>query len=132
MVAERGGRIAGWISAYRPPAKPERLFVWQVAVDASARGDGLGGRMIDALLARPAVAGADILTTTVTADNKASWGLFEGFARRRGLELKRTRRFLREAHFAGAHDTEWEAEIGPLPTAATRPNPSQTPETQSA
>ena len=132
MVAERDGRIAGWISAYRPPAKPDRLFIWQVAVDASARGEGLGGRMIEALLARPAVADATLLTTTVTGDNKASWGLFEGFARRRGLELKRTRRFLREAHFAGAHDTEWEAEIGPLPAAAKRPNPSKTSETQTA
>ncbi|MEO7170661.1 MAG: hypothetical protein ABIY39_09830, partial [Sphingomonas sp.] len=29
IVAERGDAIVGWISAYRPPSAPDRLFVWQ-------------------------------------------------------------------------------------------------------
>ena len=54
-------------------------------------------------------------TTTITQDNAASWRLFEAFARRHGATLQRTPRFERERHFAGAHDTEWEARIAPLP-----------------
>ena len=65
------------------------------------------GRMIEALLARPAAHGATSLTTTITKDNAASWRLFEGFAHRSGLGLNKTPYFTREAHFAGAHDTEW-------------------------
>jgi L-2,4-diaminobutyric acid acetyltransferase len=116
VLAERDGQLLGWISAYRPPAEPDCLFIWQVAVSAEARGEGLAGKMLDALLARPAAAGASTLTTTITEDNTASWKLFEAFARRHGASLERTPRFERERDFAGAHDTEWEARIAPLPT----------------
>ena len=111
MLAERGGKVAGWISAYRPPNAPERLFVWQVAVDASARGEGLALRMLEQLAARPEAASAEVLTTTITEDNAASWALFKAFARGRGTELTKAPRFERQAHFAGEHDTEWEARI---------------------
>ncbi len=129
VVAEREGHIRGWISAYRPPSAPDRLFVWQVAVHPDARGTGLGGRMLDALIERPAAIGAQWLTTTVTADNRASWALFEGFARRRGLDLSKAERFTRDAHFAGGHATEWQASIGPLPAAKIARHEPHDPET---
>jgi L-2,4-diaminobutyric acid acetyltransferase len=115
VLAERGEALLGWISAYRPPAAPAQLFVWQVAIAEEARGEGLAGKMLDELIARRAAAGATTLTTTITQDNAASWRLFEAFARRHGATLQRTPRFERERHFAGAHDTEWEARIAPLP-----------------
>lgn len=108
--------MIGWISGYRPPSAPDRIFVWQVAVDASARGEGLALRMLDALIARPAATGASRLVTTITQDNAASWALFAAFARRHGATMTRTPRFDREAHLGGEHDTEWEASIAPLPT----------------
>lgn len=117
VVAARGGQIVGWISGYRPPSHPERIFVWQVAVDGSVRGEGLAGRMLDELISLPAVCGATTLTTTITEANNASWGLFAGFARRHGATLSRAERFTRAAHFAGAHETEWQASITPLPTS---------------
>ncbi|RYY27633.1 MAG: diaminobutyrate acetyltransferase [Sphingomonadales bacterium] len=117
IVAEHEGTILGWVSAYRPPSAPEHLFIWQVAVDAAARGEGLAGRMLDALLTRPAVAGATMLTTTITVENTASWRLFVAFARRHRAELTKAPRFDRDQHFGGAHDTEWEARIAPLPTS---------------
>ncbi len=116
VVAERGGRIVGWVSGYRPPAAPDDMFVWQVAVDSSARGEGLAARMLDALIARPAAAGATSLITTITEANAASWALFAAFARRHGAGLTKAPRFERDAHLGGTHDTEWEARIGPLPT----------------
>jgi len=114
IVAERNGCIEGWISGYRPPSAPDRLFVWQVAVHASARGEGLAGRMLDWLLARPACAGVTMLTTTITEDNAASWALFGAFARRHGAQLTKAPRFERDTHFGGAHATEWEARIAPI------------------
>lgn len=116
VLAERGGDLLGWVSAYRPPAAPECLFVWQVAVASEARGEGLAGKMLDELADRPSAAGATTLTTTITDENAASWGLFEAFARRRGASLERSPRFERERHFAGAQETEWEARIALLPT----------------
>lgn len=115
VVAAQEGRVVGWLSAHRPPAAPEQIFVWQVAVDAGMRGTGLSGRMLDELLSRDAARGALLLTATITEDNAASWGLFTSLARRLGCFLEKTPLFLRERHFAGAHDTEWQVAIGPLP-----------------
>lgn len=120
VLAEREGEVVGWISAYRPPSDPCRIFVWQVAVSSTARGLGLGGRMLDELIVRPAVSGVRVLTTTITEANSASWRLFESFARRQGASFDKAVRFDREKHFAGRHDTEFEVMIGlPGPAADT-------------
>ena len=75
--------------------------------------------MIETLLARAENAGVTHLTTTVTNDNRASWALFEGLARKWQVPLHKSARFERDAHFAGAHATEWQARIGPLPVGST-------------
>lgn len=116
MVVERANKIIGWISGYRPPSAPHQIFVWQVAVHPEARGLGLGQKMLAALTRRPAVRGATYLITTITDDNAASWRMFTGFARKRGLEVRRAPYFEREAHFAGAHETEHLVTIGPFDT----------------
>ena len=46
VVAERDGRLVGWLSGHRPPTAPEEIFVWQVAVAEDARGQGLAGLML--------------------------------------------------------------------------------------
>lgn len=115
LVAERQGAIVGWVAGYRPPAQPADFFVWQVAVAGQARGAGLAGRMIEALLCRPQAAGASHLSTTITSGNRASWSLFKSLARRWSAPLERTLRFDRDRHLAGRHDSEWQARIGPLP-----------------
>lgn len=119
VVAERGEEVVGWVSGYRRPTAPQDFFVWQVAVAAGARGERLAGRMIEALLARPENTGVTHLVTTVTAENAASWALFEGLARKWEAPLHKSARFDAATHFAGAHSTEWQARIGPMPTGGT-------------
>lgn len=114
IVAERDGKIVGWISAYQPPNAPNEIFIWQVAVHESARGLGLGKKMLNGLLARPAFKDAQVLTTTVTEDNEASMAMFTSFARSHKAVLQRRAHFERDAHFAGAHDTEFLLSIEPL------------------
>ncbi|HAG97087.1 MAG: hypothetical protein CMK83_20790 [Pseudomonadales bacterium] len=106
--------LVGFISGYILPDRPNTLFIWQVAVSSAARGQGLAGRMIEHILARPACKQVAFLETTVTADNDASWGLFEGVARRLDTELNRSVMFDREQHFNGSHDSELLARIGPF------------------
>lgn len=108
ILAERDGQLMGWISGYAPPTHTDSLFVWQVAVAEQARGTGLASRMLDALVARPALSGLNTLRTTITADNAASWRLFESFAQRHGGEISRLPLFEQDAHFAGQHATEFE------------------------
>lgn len=114
IIAEKSGRLVGWVSGYRPPSDPDAFFVWQVAVAVEGRGRGLARRMITALMARPAQQSATHMITTVTGDNEASWALFCGLARDWGVALERNALFEREPHFAGAHDTEYLARIGPI------------------
>ena len=113
-IAEKAGRIVGWVSGYRPPSDPAAFFVWQVAVSAEGRGKQLASRMIADLLTRPAQDGVTHMITTITADNQASWGLFRSLARKWNAELERSALFERETHFAGAHATEYLARIGPI------------------
>jgi len=114
IIAEKAGRIVGWVSGYRPPSDPDAFFVWQVAVSAEGRGRRLATRMITALLARPAQRGVSHLITTITDDNRVSWALFRGLARDWDASLERNALFERDTHFAGAHATEYQARIGPI------------------
>jgi len=114
IIAEVDGTIAGWISGYRPPTDPDSYFLWQVAVAPTARGLRLSQRMMDALFARPALAGVTHLVTTITRDNAASWASFRSFARRWNAPVQSAERFNSERHFAGAHASEWQLRIGPL------------------
>lgn len=106
VLAERGDEVLGWVSGHVPPGREDTIFVWQVAVDARARGMGLGRHMLGALLERPLCAGVTRLETTITRDNDGSWALFRSFARRLGGDLTHRPHYEREAHFGGAHDTE--------------------------
>lgn len=106
VLAERAGRVLGWISGHLPPERADSLFVWQVAVHQDARGLGLGKRMLKALLNRPACASVQRLETTITRDNQASWGLFRSFARDMGGALSDLPHFDRDAHLDGRHATE--------------------------
>ncbi|MDE8654691.1 diaminobutyrate acetyltransferase [Novosphingobium album (ex Liu et al. 2023)] len=114
IKAERGGRLDGWISGYRPPDDPEAMFVWQVAVHERARGQGLGATMLDTLFSRPAVVGARRLITTVTPSNGASRCLFAAFARKRRANIDVRPWFDRERHFGGRHESEELISIGPF------------------
>lgn len=123
VVAEAGSRIVGFVSGYRIPRQTanrstddaaETLFIWQVAVDSTARGQGLGKRMLTYLLERRDLAGSAELHTTITPSNRASWALFESFARDRGATLDRQVLFDRDAHLDGSHESEMLVRIGSI------------------
>lgn len=114
VVAEIDGRVLGWVSGYVPPADPDTFFVWQVAVHEDARGQSLGRKMIEHLLRRPLAEHTTQLRTTITPDNDASWALFRSVARHLGAELEEQPWFMRDTHFADAHDTEHMLTIGPI------------------
>ncbi len=119
VAAELGGELVGFVSGYVVPAKPDTLFVWQVAVDERARGMGLATRMIKSILARPELVGVRYIDTTITADNEASWTLFRRLAEKLNTSLKDTDMFDKDRHFNGLHDSERLVTIGPLKGQAT-------------
>lgn len=115
VVAERDGRIDGFISAYVPPGKPEVLFVWQVAVNARARGHGLGGRMLDEILARAECRDVRYVETTVGPDNAASRAMFSRLAERLGAVTQEFPLFPASLFGDGPeHEDEMLLRIGPF------------------
>lgn len=119
VVAEdAAGRLRGSVTGYLRPDAPDTWFVWQVAVAAPVRGQGLAARMFDAVLARAECAHVRWLETTVTPDNAASLAAFRRFARRHGARLVERPGFEREPHFAGRHEDEVLLRIGPFDRGA--------------
>lgn len=106
--------IAAWISAYRPPSRPDTLFVWQVAVDADHRGRGLARTLLLHLLQRPACADVHWLETTVSPDNVASRRLFQGLARELGCACHISDLFSAADFGAQHHEAEQLFRIGPF------------------
>lgn len=113
VVAEANERIVGFLSAYLIPSRPDTLFVWQVAVDDAVRGQGLAGRMLEQVAARPACAGITTLETTISPSNISSRRVFERFAEKHQAESSEET-FLEASHFgAEAHEDERLISIGP-------------------
>ena len=113
-LADFDGKPYGFISGYIRPDSPSILFIWQVAVHEDARGLGLGKKMLSDILNREACNDIESLQTTITQNNKASWGLFRSFARDMDADCHDEVLFERRAHFKGAHDSEHLLTIGPL------------------
>ncbi|WP_019340531.1 diaminobutyrate acetyltransferase [Stutzerimonas stutzeri] len=108
-------QLVGFISGYCPPARPDTLFVWQVAVDASMRGQGLALRMLMALIARVArEQGVSHLETTISPDNGASQALFKKAFAKLGVDYSTRTLFSRAEHFAGKHEDEVLYRAGPF------------------
>lgn len=121
VVAEdvRTGGLMGFISAYRLPAEPATLFVWQVAVVAEARGQRLASRMLAQVVTTPRAPRIRHVLTTITRDNTASIRLFEGLARAAGCGIAHPAEYPPEAlgDDPTAHAAEVHHRIGPLPAA---------------
>lgn len=110
IVAEADGRMAGFVLGYRPPARPDAMFVWQVGVAPWARRQRLAQRMIRALLDE---LGVTWLEATVTPDNEPSRKLFRSMAREYDTECQEIG-FMTAEMFPKSHEPEDLFRIGPL------------------
>jgi L-2,4-diaminobutyric acid acetyltransferase len=117
VVAEMAGRPVGFVTGFRPPESPEVIFVWQVAVDSSARGQGLAGRLLRALVELPGCEGVTHMETTVTPSNAPSRALFRSFGRAMDAEVQVLPYFTEEMFPDGGHEPEELFRIGPFQTS---------------
>lgn len=108
-------QLVGFISGYIPPQRDDTLFVWQVAVDPSVRGQGLAKRMLLALIERcREEKGIRFIETTINPGNTASEALFTAAYAHLGASLQQAVLFGRRQHFADRHDDEVLWRGGPL------------------
>jgi len=114
LVAEEAGRIAGFVTGYRPPRKPDTVFVWQIGVAPEARGRGLGSLVLDRLLQSDACSTVRFLETNVTPSNRASRALFQGLARRLRTPIEELEGFESSLFPDPSHEPERLLRIGPF------------------
>lgn len=79
-VALSDGRVVGMASAvhYVHPDKSPELWINEVGVAEEARGQGLGGRLVQALLDLGRDLGCGGAWVLTDPDNRAATGLYEG------------------------------------------------------
>lgn len=130
VARAENGDMVGFVMAYRPPQARNTIFVWQIGVAPEAAGQGLGGRLLDALADQAVKASADepeasrvrYMEATVTPNNAASRNLFKAFGRRRGADVEITSDFYSVNDFPAAsadgselnHEPEDKFVIGPF------------------
>lgn len=114
-IAELGSKPVGFVTGFRPPERFDTWFVWQIAVDKEARGQGLARRLLDHVLAREENRGIRFLEATISPSNKASQSLFLGFARDRHASCQVSEGFPEELFpLEGNHEDEKLFQIGPF------------------
>lgn len=118
LIAEDDEGLVGFVAAYRPPTRPEAVFVWQIGVAKRARRRGLGRALLHQLLQLPANADVEYVTATVTVDNEASTALFRRFADDLEAACVTSLRFGAELFPGGDHQPEVGFAIGPLAVGA--------------
>lgn len=114
IAAELDNELVGFVSGYVLPARPHTLFIWQIVIAESMRGQGLAKQMLRQLLSNLDSRKLRFIETTITEDNQASWGLFRSFARDLDTELKSRVFFEQDQHFGDQHDDEHLLQIGPI------------------
>ena len=114
VIAEHERRIAGFVTGFCPPIPLHTVFVWQIAVDAAYRGQGLGISLLKELLDRDACAQVNFLETTITPSNGPSHALFSRLARDMGVHCVVSSCFPESVFPQKNHEEERLYRIGPF------------------
>ncbi|MCB5362863.1 diaminobutyrate acetyltransferase [Pusillimonas sp. CC-YST705] len=122
VVAVGSHGVEGFVSAYVPPEKDDTLFIWQVAVDARRRGQGLGLRMLLSLFERDPLKKLKFVEATVGPGNKASRAMFSALAKRLDVALNESPLFAASL-FGEGHEEECLLRLGPRPFVPKRVRP---------
>ena len=113
VVARDGGTPVGFVTGYRRPDADDTLFVWQVAVNPSYRGQRIGVRMLMGIGDAMKRLGCRYMEATVTPDNAASLAMFASFARAHDAPFAKSEGF-DSTLFPDNHQSEDLIRIGPL------------------
>ncbi|MCT2582614.1 diaminobutyrate acetyltransferase [Actinophytocola gossypii] len=118
-VARVDNEVVGFVIGYRRPARPDTVVVWQIAVDASQRGRGTAGALLDSLMERLVEQGVRHMETTITPDNAASNALFAALAKRWDTTMAEAGTF-DAGDFPDEHESEIRFRIGPFAAPGVR------------
>ena len=89
LVAEEKEELAGFLTAL--PVPDSILFVWQIGVSQSFRGQGVGRQLLEAAAIKAREKGTGRICFSIEAGNEASIGLFRRFAESLGHRMEEMR-----------------------------------------
>nr|WP_238933449.1 diaminobutyrate acetyltransferase [Brevibacillus choshinensis] len=115
VLAVENGKPVGFVTGFIPPKAPQTLFVWQIGVSATHRGQGIAKEMLRRLLQRQGQHKVCFLEATVSMSNGASQALFTSMAKEWGTSCTVAECFSADVFPEEAHEAEWTYRVGPIP-----------------
>lgn len=114
IIADFDGKAIGFVTGFLKPDSPNTLFVWQVAVDPTYRGNGLATKLIIGLIHKLKNRNIQYLEATVTPSNEPSSNLFKGIANRYETKCLINECFTENQFPEPTHEAEYAYTIGPF------------------
>lgn len=114
LVAKHGDQIAGFVTALVLPEKPDTIFVWQIGVAQEFRGQGIGTKLLKALLESEGCKNTKFIEATISPSNQASQSLFIGMSQKLGTRYSISDCFPEQWFPEGNHEKEQTYRIGPI------------------
>jgi len=105
IVAKVEAQIVGFVSGYIKPNAPHTLFIWQVGVDSTYRGNDIAGKMLRGLLAYENLQNITTIETTISPSNQASQRVFTKLTQSLDASITQSEYFGIE-DFNHAHEAE--------------------------
>lgn len=114
IIAQIEDRAIGFVTGFLKPDSPNTLFVWQVAVDPTYRGNGLATKLIMTLIDKLRNRNIQYLEATVTPSNEPSSNLFKGIAQQYETKCHIYECFSKDQFPDETHEAEFAYKIGPF------------------
>ncbi|HER62486.1 MAG TPA: diaminobutyrate acetyltransferase [Desulfobacteraceae bacterium] len=111
LIAEEGGRLCGYVTAFRPPLQKNTIFVWQVGVADWIQGKGIGKQMLNTIIKQQQ---PEFLEASIAPDNLASRNLFTSVARQWGADHVYEEPFFTVEDLGSQEGEELLFRLGPL------------------
>lgn len=114
VVLEMNDQVVGFISAFIKQSSPSTLFVWQVVVDQTKRGQGLASQMLHHLLKRDRCKDIEYIEATVSPSNIPSQRLFQSLAEELNTNINISMFLTSDDFPEEGHEAEFIHQIGPF------------------
>ena len=114
LVAEKGGKLIGFVTAYILPNDNNILFIWQIGTVAEARGQGIAKKLILELLSSKDCKNINTLQATISTPNTASMALFKSIARQLKTHIDEREFFTTTLFPDKQHEQENLVTVGPF------------------
>lgn len=114
LIAEKDGKLVGFVTAYILPNDNKALFIWQIGTSAEVRNRGIAKKLILKLLSSKECKNINTLQATISPSNTASMALFKAIARQLKTHVDECEYFAATLFPDMQHEQENLVTVGPF------------------